>query len=62
MTDKKLTLLGLEKRVRALEDLILKLPNMDTEFDYQKAQYCDACRKNVPQIIANIHSHVVHGL
>jgi len=31
-------------------------------FDFQKAEYCQSCRKYVPSILMAMHSHVVHGL
>lgn len=31
-------------------------------FNFQEAEYCQSCRKYVPKILMELHSHVVHGL
>ncbi len=58
---KQLTLLSLEKRVRALEKEPIKAEKKE-KFDWQKVQHCYSCNKDIPVMIERIHAHIHHGI
>ena len=63
MTDKKLTLFSLEKRVRELEAKIEEVQEDKKErFDWQEVKHCHSCNKDIPAMLERFHAHVFHGI
>jgi len=60
--EKKLTLLSLEKRVRALENAKGEVDAPQQAYDLGKIKHCHLCNLDMPQMIEELHAHVKHGL